>query len=346
MPSKRTTHNARSISITPHLLSKRTDRNRITRSVHRLLKHGRHHMATREECRARFRALRAAMRKLSLEDVMARATEDELTAVYALLHHDEAGDRDVPYQRRMADTLALVRTTRELVASAERGWGWPLPETEARGHEEEAGERGHEDEGGEEGGQEVDSHEEIYRTDAAQDALAIISGGVSLKDVIRRRPSADHLCAPDTLPALMQHMPFKILRRPDIACLGVFSDNTILDAIPDDWRTTVLGLVRAMKENDSLGRGAGDRSLLDRLALRGGLVLKVGEVAYPEDIVSVYGQVYGGQGADEYDRTYWEEVLLQGVDMGAVWEFVFPEQYPVVLGVEAEEGGEEHGAGE
>jgi hypothetical protein len=295
-------------------------------------------MAARAERRQRFIALRTVMRRLSAEDLLDGATDDEATLVYLLMHRHEEEDHDLPFQRRVADSLALVRTVPELMVRMKEGRPLPDDEELERGKDSESenqyrsGDRDHQRSRPK---SPYDSHDHIYQTDEAQDQLAIVSGGVSLRDRVKRRPSSDHLLAEDTPQSLYEHMPFKILRRQDIAALDIFSDKDILEAMPDEWRTTVLGVARALQANEEVhGPESNDRTLLAHLAMRGGPVLKRGSVVYPEDIISIALQNDDREGGDPprwMDPPYWEALLSQGDNMGEAWDTVFEDDYPAVL---------------
>jgi hypothetical protein len=148
----------------------------------------------------------------------------------------------------------------------------------------------------------------------------MMSGAVHQDDKIKRRNSNDATLCDNSFASTAEHMPFNIVKRKDLMD-GPISDvlnipkHKIMRAIDPTWRTTVLGVRRALEEQETFGDFGTDDSLLGCIALRGGFFDGYTRVEYPENIIP------DSEYADELDVDYWMQVFAQG-NVSWVWNNV------------------------
>lgn len=260
-----------------------------------------------------------------LENTIARASDDELGKAYALIqHHQRDFDTD-----NVALMIAFLRASpamsefaKTLTASHDSGVN--DPEEEALTEEDSEDSPGQEDGDTTEGDQLATNPPHAYDEASVQECAdhCVMSGALHPHDKLKRRNSNDNLVCTDDVETMLHEMPWKILRGTDIPTLGLLDDPTMIAMIPDEWRTTAFGVARACVDQHSHGDSGTDLTMMAALAIRGGMVLKNGDVEYPEDIV-------GMMSANDrrYDEEYWTMLAEQG-DMGRVWKQVFPDRYP------------------
>lgn len=272
------------------------------------------------------------MRHNGLENAIQRASDEEIGAAYALVEHrHETSDI-----HNVALMIAMVRASPDMFEFA-KGLSRPH-DVDMDSHEEEnIAVRGAEDSSLAHGAQNTGRHRQAvarrrrstrhlytYDKESVQGCIdqCVMSGAVHADDKIKRRGSSDSLICSDDLETMLDNMPWKILVREDIAEMDLLEDSTNIEIIPDEWRTTVLGVSLGCFDQASYCDSGTDQTMLAALEMRGGMVLKSGDVEYPEDIVPDIS-------TDDvwYDDEYWAALEEQGA-MGRVWSEVFPDKYP------------------
>lgn len=265
------------------------------------------------------------MRRKGLQKAVAQASDDELGDAYAMIQYR----RKEFNLHEVAFTIALLRSSRGMSHFAKSRRQPRIIGTDGSENEEGSpfANGAHTAEGtGRAPNEHPHTLPSIYTYDqaAVQDCVdqCVMSGAVHPDDNIVRRNSSDSLVCHDDLQTMFDNMQWKIVRRKDIAAMNLLDDPSILNMIQDEWRTTVLGVGLAWLDQLLYGDSATDITFLGGLEKRGGVVHKIGDVEYPEDIVATMSPDH-----ECYDKQYWAALAEQD-GMGVVWREVFPDEYP------------------
>ncbi|KPI43890.1 uncharacterized protein AB675_6314 [Cyphellophora attinorum] len=271
---------------------------------------------------------RSIIESQGVENALARAEESELKEVWALTerHGKE------PNQENLGTALAVIRGEREAKfrASRLRTFKTALGLTGRLFDEDLQLQKALEMSKADQGTPVFDDDQEHGPALIPADLVeaqrewdidsCMMSGAVHEDDKIKRRNSNDATVCDNSFASMLEHMPFNIVNRKDLVN-GAISDvlnipkSKILWRIDPTWRTTVLGVKKALEEQESFDNFGTDDSLIGCLTVRGGFIDDYTRVEYPENIIPCSEDV------DELDVDYWSQVFAQG-NVSWVWNNV------------------------